>query len=79
MIEQVGLVAIGAGIAVGLSCAGSALGQGKAITAAIGATAENEKMFGKGIALAVLNETQALYGFAIAIILIAFGFGLITV
>ncbi|MCK5290000.1 MAG: V-type ATP synthase subunit K, partial [Candidatus Aenigmarchaeota archaeon] len=55
------------------------IGQGKAVAAAIGATAENEKLFGKSIAMAVLTETQALYGFAIAIILIAFGFGLITV
>lgn len=79
VVEQIGLVAIGAGLAVGIAAAGSGLGQGQAVAAAIGATAENEKLFGKTLAMAAITETQALYGFATAIILIALGFGLITV
>lgn len=78
-MTELGLISIGAGLAVGLSALGSGIGQGRAVAAAIGATAENEKLFGKSMGMAVLTETQALYGFSIAIILIALGFGLITV
>ncbi len=73
-----GLLCLGAGLAVGLAALGSGIGQGKAVAAAIGATAEDEKLFGKSLAMAVITETQALYGFAISIILIALGFGLIA-
>lgn len=78
-LTELGLIAIGAGVAVGFAALGSGIGQGRAVAAAIGATAENEKLFGKSIGMAVLTETQALYGFAISIILIALGFGLIVV
>ena len=38
-----GLIAIGAGIAIGFAALGSGIGQGIASSAAAGATAENEK------------------------------------
>ena len=73
------LIAIGAGLAIGLAGMGSAIGQGMAAAAAAGAVAENEKLYVKALTFAVLPETQAIYGFIVSIILIAFAFGLIQV
>jgi len=68
--ETIGLAGIGAGIAVGVAGL-SAIGQGIAAGAAVGAVAENDKMMGKGMVFSVLPETQALYGFIIAILILA--------
>ncbi|MFT4250385.1 MAG: V-type ATP synthase subunit K [Candidatus Woesearchaeota archaeon] len=65
-----GLIAIGAGIAIGFAGLGSGIGQGLASSAAAGATAENEKLLAKMLVFAALPETQAIYGFVIAIILL---------
>ena len=78
MAELLAYTAIGAGIAVGLSCLGSAIGQGMTSSAAAGAIAENEEIYAKVLTLAVLTETQAIYGFIVAMILIAIGAGLVT-
>ncbi len=69
-----GLIAIGAGIAIGFAGLGSGIGQGIASSAAAGATAEDEKLLAKMLVFAALPETQAIYGFVIAIILL-FVFG----
>lgn len=74
-----GLVAIGAGVAVGIAAFGSAIGQGRAAAAAIGATAEDVKNFGRSLALAALVETQAIYGFVIALLLILYGAGVVGI
>ena len=79
MAIDVNILALGAGLAIGLSALGSAIGQGITAASAAGAVAENEKLFTKELTFAVLPETQAIYGFIISIILIAFGFGLITI
>ena len=65
-----GLIAIGAGVAIGFAGLGSGIGQGIASSAAAGATAENEKLLAKMLVFAALPETQAIYGFVIAIILL---------
>ena len=67
-----GLIAIGAGLAAGIAAI-SAIGQGIAASGGTTATAENEKMFGKGIIFSVIPETQALNGFLIAILLLITG------
>jgi len=74
-----GLLAIGAGIAIGVAAAGSAIAQGRAAVAAIGATAEDARNFGRSLALAALVETQAIYGFVIALLLILYGAGVIGI
>ncbi len=74
-----GLVAIGAGIAIGAAAFGSAIGQGRAASAAIGAIAEDKSLYGRSISLAALVETQAIYGFIIALLLILYGYGVIGV
>jgi V/A-type H+-transporting ATPase subunit K len=68
----IGLIAIGAGLAIGLAAI-SAIGQGIAASSGITATASNPKMFGKSILFSVLPETQALYGFLIAVLMLVGG------
>ncbi len=66
-----GVVSIGAGLATGFA-GFSAIGQGIAAAAGIGATAEKPEMFGKGIVFAAICETQAIYGLLVAVLLMAF-------
>jgi len=70
---------IGLGIAIigcSIAIVGSALAQGMAASAAVGATAENPEAFGKNVVFAVLPETQAIYALLIAILMMV-GMGLI--
>ncbi|TAJ45582.1 V-type ATP synthase subunit K [Methanofollis fontis] len=71
-----GFAAIGCGFAVGFAGI-SAIGQGIAASAGIAATAEQERMFGKGLVFSVIPETQAIYGLLVAILIMAFT-GIIT-
>ena len=58
-----GLAYIGAALATGLSCIGGGI-------AAIGATSEDPKAFGKAIIFVVLGEGIAIYGMLVSILLI---------
>lgn len=69
---NLGLKAVGAGIAIGFAALGSGIGQGTAAAAGIGAVAEKEELLGKSLAFATLVETQAIYGFVIAILIMVF-------
>ena len=64
-----GLIAIGAGIAIAGAGIGPALAQKDIGAAAVGATAENDKMFGRGLVAMVIPETIVIFGFVIAVIL----------
>lgn len=77
MAEVMAYTAIGVGLAIGLSCLGSAIGQGMTSAAAAGALAENENLYTKLLTFAVLTETQAIYGFIVSMMLIAIGTGLV--
>ena len=68
-----GLVAIGAGAAIGFAGLGSGMGQGITAASSVGAVVEDEDMFARGIIFSALPETQAIYGFLIAILLMVFG------
>ena len=68
-----GLVAIGAGAAIGFAGLGSGMGQGITASSSVGAVVDNEDMFARGIIFTALPETQAIYGFLIAILLMVFG------
>jgi V/A-type H+-transporting ATPase subunit K len=68
-----GLVAIGAGAAIGFAGLGSGMGQGITAASSVGAVVEDEDMFARGIIFSALSETQAIYGFLIAILLMVFG------
>jgi len=64
-----GLVAIGAGIAVGLAGIGSGLGESNIGAAAVGAMAEKPEMFGKALLMTVIPETIVIFGLVVAILL----------
>jgi V/A-type H+-transporting ATPase subunit K len=64
-----GMALVGAGIAIGAAGIGTGIAQSQIGAAAVGATAEDPKMFGRGIILLVLPETIVILGFVIAILL----------
>jgi len=64
-----GLIAIGAGLAVGLAGIGAGLGESGIGAAAVGATAEDRGFFGLGILFTVIPETIVIFGLVIAFIL----------
>ncbi len=66
-----GLVAIGAGLALGLSAIGTGIAEASIGAAAVGAFAEKEELFGKGLILTVIPETIVILGFVISIMLLA--------
>jgi len=66
-----GLIAVAAGLAVGLTGLGAGLAEKDIGTAAVGATVEDPKMFVKGIVFMVLPETILLLGFVMAFLLMA--------
>lgn len=61
-----GLMAIGAGLAVGLSALASGWSQSAIGSAAIGAAAERPEMQGNVLIWMVIPETLVLFGFIIA-------------
>ena len=65
-----GLVALGAGIAIGLSAIGAAMAESTIGAAAVGAMAEKEELFGKGLILTVIPETLVIFGLVVAILIL---------
>ena len=65
-----GMAFIGAAAATGLSCIGGGIAVGNAAPAAIGATSEDPKAFGKAIIFVALGEGIALYGMLISILIL---------
>ena len=68
--SQAGLVAIGAGLAVGLAGIGAGLGEQAIGAAAVGTMAEEEKFFGKGLLMTVIPESIVIFGLVVALILL---------
>ena len=64
-----GMIALAAGISMGLSALAAAYGEQAIGSAAVGATAENPDMFGKGLILTVLPETLAIFGLVVSVLL----------
>ena len=65
-----GLVAIGAGLALGLSALASGIAEKTIGAAAVGAMAEKEELFGKGLILTVIPETLVIFGLVVAILIL---------
>ena len=65
-----GLAYIGAALAVGLAGIGGGIAVAAGAPAAIGATAEDPKSFGKSIIFVALGEGFGLYGLLIAIMIL---------
>lgn len=65
-----GLLAIGAGLSVGLSAIAAGLAEKSIGAAAVGAMAEKEELFGKGLILTVIPESLVIFGLVIAIMIL---------
>jgi V/A-type H+-transporting ATPase subunit K len=68
--SAVGLKAIGAGLAVGLTGIATGLAQFGIGSAAVGATAENKEMFGLALLFTVIPETIVIFGLVVALLLL---------
>jgi len=65
-----GLIALSSAIAISGSAIAAALAEKQIGAAAIGAMAEKEELFGKGLILTVIPETIVIFGLVIAIMII---------
>jgi len=70
MTSHEGMVALSVAITLAGSAIATAWAEKVVGAAAVGAMAENEKLFGKGIVFMVLPETIVLFGFAMAFLLL---------
>ncbi len=68
--SAVGIGLIAAALATGLSGIGGGIAVGAAAPAAIGATSEDPKAFGKALIFVALGEGVALYGLLISILIL---------
>ncbi len=66
-----GMIAIAASIAMGASAIAAGIGESRIGAAAVGAMAEKEETFGKGLILTVIPETILIFGFVMALIILA--------
>lgn len=67
---ELGLIAIGAGLAVGLAAIATGLAQARIGAAAMGAITEKPELTGRAIILVAIPETLVILGFAIAAMII---------
>lgn len=63
---EAGLIAIGAGLAVGLAALATGLAQSRIGAAAMGAIAEKPELTGRAILFVAIPETLVILGFAVA-------------
>ena len=63
---ELGLIAIGAAIAIGLAAIATGLAQARIGSAAVGAIAEKPELTGRAILLVAIPETLVILGFAVA-------------
>lgn len=68
--SQLGMRALGAGLAVGLTGIGAGVAEMGIGSAAVGATAENRDMFGLALLLTVIPETIVIFGLVVALLLL---------
>jgi V/A-type H+/Na+-transporting ATPase subunit K len=68
--DWMGLAYLGAGLAVGLACLGSAYAVARIGSAAIGAVSEKPELTGKTLVFLGLAEGIAIYGLIIAIMIL---------
>jgi V/A-type H+-transporting ATPase subunit K len=68
--QDFGLSMLAAGLAIGLTGLGAALGMGTAGTAAVGAIAERPEVFSKTLIYIVFIEAIAIYGLVVAFMIL---------
>ena len=64
------VVGLAAAFAIGASAIATAWAEARIGTAAVGAFAEKEQLFGKGLILTVIPETLVIFGLVVAILII---------
>ncbi|MBI2143613.1 V-type ATP synthase subunit K [Candidatus Woesearchaeota archaeon] len=69
-MAEAGIVAIGAALAIGISAMAAAIAEKEIGSAAVGAMAEKEETFGKGLILTVIPETLVIFGLVVAILIL---------
>ena len=70
LIEGPGAIAMAAAIVIGLAALATAWAEKEIGSAAVGAMAENDKIFGKALILMVIPETIIIFGFLIALLIV---------
>ncbi|MBI5194327.1 MAG: ATPase [Nitrospirae bacterium] len=70
---DLGLMAIGAGLAIGLTAIATAIAQAKIGAAGIGALIEKPELIGRILILLVIPETLVILGFVTAVIILSTG------
>lgn len=65
-----GLMALSAAAAIGITAVAAAIAEKAIGSAAVGAMAEKEELFGKGLILTVIPETLVIFGLVVAIMII---------
>jgi V/A-type H+-transporting ATPase subunit K len=68
--SQLGLKALGAGLAVGLTGIATGIAEMAIGSAAVGATAENKDVFGLVLLLTVIPETIVIFGLVVSLLLL---------
>lgn len=66
----IGVIAIGAALAVGITAIGTGIAQSRIGSAGIGALAEDRELLGSVILLLAIPETMVVLGFAVAAMII---------
>ncbi|MDD3041667.1 MAG: V-type ATP synthase subunit K [Methanosarcinaceae archaeon] len=69
ILDAAGMKALGAALAITVTGLASAWAEKEIGTAAIGAMAENESLFGKGLILTVIPETIVIFGLVAALLI----------
>lgn len=67
---EIGLIALGAGLAIGLAALATGFAQARIGAAAMGALAERPELAGRAILLVAIPETLVILGFAVAAMMI---------
>ena len=72
-MSSTGLIAIGSALAIVGSAIAAAWAEKEIGVAAVGAMAEKEELFGKGLILTVIPETIVIFGLVVAILILNLG------
>lgn len=67
---ELGLIALGAGLAVGLTALASGMAQARIGAAAMAAITEKPELAGRAILLVAIPETLVILGFAVAAMIV---------
>ncbi len=67
---EIGLIAIGAGLAIGIAALATAWAQARIGAAAVGAVLEKPESFGMVLIMLVIPETLVIFGFTVAVLIL---------